>query len=109
MKLRPFIAALLTFWLVIGPAGTAWAAYATTPCESMSGMGQPLPPADDCCGGGAMDASACLGACMATGPAAVAAALLVLHAAASAIPGLSLQYATVLSPPDIAPPKALVS
>jgi hypothetical protein len=109
MKLRPFIAALLTFWLIVGPVGTAWAAYAASPCESMGSMSQPLPKGD-CCGD-AMDAAACLSACMATSPAAATPAVSVprLEPAAGGIPSLSLRYATVLAPPDIAPPKTSAS
>ena len=108
MKLRPFVAAVLTFWLIVGPAGTAWAAYAATPCETMGSMSQPQP--EDCCGTG-MGAAACLSACMATSPAAAAPEPLVqrAQAAETGIPGLSLRYATVLAPPDIAPPKTFVS
>jgi len=109
MKLRPIIAALLTFWLIIGPVGTAWAAYAATPCESMGSMSQPLPQGD-CCGDG-MDAAACLSACMATSPAAATPVVSIqrLEVTAAAIPGFSLRYATVLAPPDIAPPKTSAS
>jgi hypothetical protein len=109
MKLRSFIAALLTFWLVVGPVGTVWAANAPVPCDSM-GMNQPLPTADDCCGD-EMDASACLSACMAAAAVALPSSsrIIRLDPGASAVPGLSLRYATLLAPPDIAPPKAFVS
>jgi hypothetical protein len=109
MKLRPFLTVLLAFWLAFGPVATAWAAYVATPCESIGGMNQPL-PADDCCGD-AMDASECLGACIAAFPAAAAPAMQVLEGegAGSAIPGLFLRYATILAPPDITPPKPFVS
>src|SRR5688500_10003668 len=109
MKLRPFIAALLAFWLIVGPVGTAWAAYAATPCESMGSMSQPLPQGD-CCGEG-MATAACLSACMATSPAAATPAVSIqrLEDTAAAIPSFSLRYATVLAPPDIAPPKTSVS
>jgi hypothetical protein len=109
MKLRSFIAALLTFWLIVGPLGTAWAAYAATPCESMGSMSQPLPKGD-CCGG-SMDAVACLSACMATSPAAATPVVSGqrLKLTTTAIPSLSLRYATVLAPPDIAPPKTSAS
>ena len=109
MTLRRFIAAILTFWLVIGPVGTLWAANAPVPCDSM-GMNQPLPPADDCCGD-EMDALACLSTCMAASPVALPSSSCIVHldTVASAVPGLSLRYATLLAPPDIAPPKAFVS
>jgi hypothetical protein len=110
MKMRPLIAVVLAFWFVIGPVGTALAAYVATPCDSMSGMNQPLPPADDCCGE-SMDLAACLSACASTAPTAVAPALHILAAepVTTAIPGGPLRYATVLAPPDIAPPKSSVS
>ena len=109
MKLRPFIAALLTFSLIVGPVGTAWAAYAATPCESMGSMSQPVPQGD-CCGE-AMDAAACLSACLAMSPIAAAPEQQIqrLQLTESSIPSLSLRYATVLAPPDVAPPKTFVS
>jgi hypothetical protein len=109
MKPRPFIAVLLTFWLIVGPIGTAWGASAPTPCESMGSMSQPLPQGD-CCGE-TMDPAACLSACLAASPVAAAPQVPMqrLELTATAIPSLSLRYATVLAPPDIAPPKAFVS
>lgn len=109
MKLRPFIAALLAFWLVFGPVGTAMASSAPAPCESMGSMSQPVPQGD-CCGE-AMDAAACLNACLATSPAAATPeqGTQRLQLTESSIPSLSLRYATVLAPPDIAPPKPLLS
>ena len=109
MKLRSFIAAVLTFWLIVGPVGTALAASGAAPCESMGAMSQALPHGD-CCGD-TMDAASCLSACLATSS--VAAALeqqtTQLQLAGSSIPGRSLRYATLLAPPDIAPPKTFVS
>jgi hypothetical protein len=109
MKLRPFVAALLAFWLIVGPVGTAWAAYAATPCESMGSMNKPVPQGD-CCGE-AMDAAACLSACLAMSPivAALEQQIQRLQLTESSIPSLSLRYATVLAPPDVAPPKTFVS
>ena len=109
MKLRPFIAALVTFWLIFGPVGTAWAASAPAPCESMASMSGSLPHGE-CCGD-AMDAAACLSACLATSPLAAAPEQQMQRPwlTASRIPSLSLRYATVLAPPDIAPPKTFVS
>ena len=108
MKLRPFIATLLAFWLVFGPVGTAMAS-APAPCESMDSASQPVPQGD-CCGD-AMDAAACLNACLATSPAAATPeqGTQRLRLTGSSIPSLSLRYATVLAPPDIAPPKTLLS
>ncbi len=110
MKLRTFLAALLTVWLAIAPVANTWAAAKATPCESMGSMNQPLPPADDCCDG-AMDASVCLKACATAAPVALAPALHMLgtETVGSAVPPLSVQYATMLAPPDIAPPKRSVS
>ena len=109
MKLRPFIAAFLAFWLIVGPVGTAWAAYAATPCESMGSMSQPLPQGD-CCPEG-MDAAACLSACLAISPSAAAPAHLTqqLHISDTVVPSLPIRHAAVLAPPDIAPPKSFVS
>jgi hypothetical protein len=109
MKLRRFIAALLTFWLMLAPVGTALAAAAPTPCESMGSMSQSLPHGD-CCGD-TMDAASCLSACLATSPLAAAPEQQIhrLQVTESSIPSLSLRYATVLAPPDIAPPKTFVS
>ena len=109
MKLRPFIAALLTFWLILGPVGTALAASAPTPCESMGSMSQSLPHGD-CCGD-TMDAASCLSACMASSPVAAAREQQTtrLELAGSSIPSVSLRYATLLAPPDIAPPKTSIS
>jgi hypothetical protein len=101
---------LLGFWLILAPAASAWAAFAATPtpCEAMGGMGEP--PADGCCGGG-MDAAACLSACIGAATVIVtgAAPLLPVELAQDGVPGISLRYATVLAPPDIAPPKSFVS
>jgi hypothetical protein len=109
MKLRPFIAALLTFWLIAGPVGMAWAASAAAPCESMGSMSQPLPEGD-CCDGG-MDTADCLSACMAASPMAAVPAqpMQRLQVSETAVPGLPLRYATLVAPPDIAPPKPFVS
>lgn len=109
MKLRPFVAALVTFWLILGPVGTAWAASAPPPCESMGSMSGSAPHGE-CCGD-AMDAAACLSACLAAAPVAAAPQQQVhsLQLAESSLPGLASRHATVLAPPDIAPPKTLVS
>lgn len=109
MKLRPFIAALLAFWLAFGPVGTALASSAPAPCESMSTMSQPVPQGE-CCGE-AMDAATCLSACLAVSPVALAPEQPIqrLQPTASSIPSFSLRYATVLAPPDVAPPKTFVS
>jgi hypothetical protein len=75
----------------------------------MGSMSQPVPQGD-CCGE-AMDAAACLSACLATSPlvAAPEQPIQRLQLTESSIPGLSLRYATVLAPPDVAPPKTFVS
>ena len=109
MKLRPFIAALLAFWLVFGPVGIALASSAPAPCESMGSMSQVVPQGE-CCGE-TMDAATCLSACPVTSPVAATPEqrMQQLHLTDSLIPGLSLRYATVLAPPDVAPPKTFVS
>lgn len=109
MKLRPFIAALLAFWLAFGPVGTALASSAPAPCESMGSMSQPVPQSD-CCGD-TMDAATCLSACLATPPVAATPeqGIQRLQVTEPRIPGISLRYATVFAPPDVAPPKPFVS
>lgn len=109
LSYRSVVAALLACWLVLGPVASAWGAYAATPCESMGSMSQPLPQGD-CCGD-KMDTAACLSACIAASPVAVASALEVqrLELAETAIPSFTFRYATVFAPPDITPPKAFVS
>ena len=97
---------LLAFWLTLAPAAGALAQMGDTPCESMS-MSM---PADDCCSND-MDASACLTVCLAAAaalPAAIAPAI----AAKPSAPVLTtpeLRRASILAPPDIAPPKPSVS
>jgi|SRR5687768_2241820 len=109
MKLRSFIAALLTFWLIAGPVGMAWAASAPAPCESMGSMSQPQPQGD-CCDDG-MDAAACLSACIAASPVAAVPAqpMQRLQVSERVVPRLTARYATIVAPPDIAPPKSSVS
>ena len=106
MKSRPLIAALLAFWLAFGPVVTAWAQSADKPCESM-GMSM---PADDCCGNG-MDQGKCLSACLAVAPAIAAPASPAFSSvtASAVIATLSFRHASILAPPDIAPPKSSVS
>jgi hypothetical protein len=108
LSYRSIIAAILAFYLVLGPAVSALAADAATPCESMGSMSQPLP--DDCCGD-AMNAAACLSACIAASSVAVAGQVSAqrLEASDAAIPSISLRYATIFAPPDSAPPKPSVS
>ena len=104
-KHRAFFAALLSIWLVLGPAGAAWAS-GETQCESMMGM----LPADDCCGDGKAALTSCAGVCAAPamgtefiGPNVRA------GEPAGIVPFLEVRYATRAAPPDIAPPKAVVS
>jgi hypothetical protein len=106
VKSRPLIAAILAFWLAFGPVATAWAQSADKPCES-TGMSM---PADDCCGSG-MDQANCLSACMAVAPAIAAPASPALSsiAASAVLATLSFRHASILAPPDIAPPKSSVS
>jgi hypothetical protein len=106
LKNRAVMIALLALWLAIGPVASAWAVSVSQPCESMSAS----VPADECCGN-AMDNNACLSACMAgaplmTPPAIQTAGVVPVQVT---IPSLSLRYATVLAPPDVAPPKSFVS
>ena len=67
-------------------------------------------PADDCCGEG-MNLGKCLSACLAVAPS-IAAPALQAHAADAVfagVPMLSFRHASILAPPDIAPPKSFVS
>jgi hypothetical protein len=106
MNPRAFVAVLLAFWLAFGPLASAWAQSADKPCESMS-MSM---PADDCCGDG-MEQAKCLSACLAAAPAVAAPALqpAAVRAAAAVVVPLSFRHVSILAPPDIAPPKPLVS
>ena len=105
-RYRPLVAALLALWLVLGPAGSAWAATsASTPCESMGAS----VPADDCCGD-KMEAAACLSACLLLSPG------ITTTAADTVVPAefivytiASVRYASLLAPPDIVPPRSFVS
>ena len=106
MKARPLIATLLAFWIAFGPPASVLAQSADTPCESMSMS----TPADDCCGEG-VDVGKCLSACLAVAPSMTAPAL---QAAApdltlSVVETLASRHASMLAPPDIAPPKSSVS
>lgn len=106
MRLRTLIVSLLSFWFAFGPAMGALAQAADKPCESMA----MTLPADDCCGSG-MDQAKCLSACVASAPAipspAVAQApIFSSNAAAVAAP---IRHASIVAPPDIAPPKPIVS
>lgn len=106
LKHRALLAAFLAFWLAFGPAASAWAPSADKPCESMA-MSM---PAEDCCGE-AMDQAECLSGCLIVAPAMAAPAaqrvpLVVSVAIAAKRPS---RHASVLAPPDIAPPKPFVS
>ena len=100
------LAAFLAFWLAFGPAASAWAQSADQPCESMA-MSM---PADDCCGDG-MDPAKCLNACLAVAPAITAGPVhgIPLVVATAIVAGRPSRHASVLAPPDIAPPKHFVS
>jgi hypothetical protein len=106
LKNRAIFAALVAFWLAFGPAASAWAQSIDGPCESMS-MSM---AADDCCGDDT-DQAKCLSACLPVSPAAAVAALRLdpSLAVAAAVPNSSFRHASVLAPPDAAPPKADVS
>ena len=106
-KGRTLIAAILAFWLVLGPAGGAWASGGGASCESMVGT----LAADDCCGGDNTAATACAGVCAAAslGLRLSAPALPHMHGSSVALPSLFVRYASRAAPPDIAPPKLFVS
>lgn len=107
MRLRTLIFALLSFWLAFGSAmASVVQAAADRPCESMT----MTIPADDCCGGG-MEQAKCLAACLAVAPVmlaptpqSVASAVAATHIAKPC-----MRHASIVAPPDIAPPKVLVS
>jgi hypothetical protein len=100
------LASLFAFWLAFGPVATAIAQSSQAPCESMA-MSM---PADDCCGEG-MDQASCLAACLSASPAMGAATLdfaPILSSPAALVKPV-LRPASILAPPDIAPPKPSVS
>jgi hypothetical protein len=106
-KNRILIVALLVLFVGFGPGAGAWAqASADMPCDSMS-MSM---PADDCCGEG-MDPASCLSACLAASPALAveSARIPVSDGTPALITAPSFRRASLLAPPDIAPPKPLVS
>lgn len=104
LKHRALIAAVLAFWLVVGPAGGAWASGGGASCESMTSP----PPADDCCGGGSAAANACAGVCAAAslGIAFIAPQVPRIDGTARPAPWMYAGYASRAAPPDIDPPKS---
>jgi len=103
---RVLLGSLLAFWLAFGPAASALAQSADKPCES---TGMSAPADDDCCGD--MDAAKCLSVCLA-GSAAMTARVFSMEAPVqveTAVAPLSIRHASILAPPDIAPPKFSVS
>jgi hypothetical protein len=109
VKLRSVIVALLSFWFAFGPLATVWAqsVAADEPCESMN-MSMPM-QGHDCCGD--MDQAKCLSICLSAAPAIAFSALRLdpMVAVAAAVPASSTQHASILAPPDAAPPKLSVS
>lgn len=106
MKLRALIVALLSFWFAFGPALGALAQAADPPCESMA----MTVPADECCEG-AMEAAKCWSACVSSAPAMAAAvvARCPICGASSAVVAEPLRHASFFTPPEVAPPKSVVS
>jgi hypothetical protein len=107
VKKRCVIMVLFAFWLAFGPSVSAWAASVDEPCES---MGMSAPANDGCCND-AMDQAACLSACLAASPAMAAPGLPTSEFAPadSVVVPPFFRHASVLAPPDIAPPKSSVS
>jgi hypothetical protein len=105
VKARSIIVALLAFWLAFGPAASAWAQSLEKPCESMS-----MTMTHDGCGDG-MDQTSCLGACLTASPAISVVILQTAPADPTQSPVLllALERASVLAPPDVAPPKSFLS
>ena len=106
-KLRVLIAAFLAFWLVLGPAGGAWASGGGASCESMMST----LPADDCCGGDNAAVTSCAGVCTAAslGIRLTPPALARIDRTGAPLASLFTRYASRAAPPDVAPPKILVS
>jgi hypothetical protein len=106
LNARFLFVTLLAFWLAFGPAASVLAQSADIPCESMSMS----TPTDDCCGAG-VDLNKCLSACLAVAPAMNAPAVQAAapELAFSVVDALSFRHASILAPPDIAPPKSFLS
>jgi len=106
LRSRTLIVAVLALWLAIGPAASAWAQLLEKTCES-----QAMAMSHDGCCGDEADQASCLGACLMASPAIPMAAPQTLPAdpAQSLILGFALEHASVLAPPDVAPPKSFLS
>lgn len=106
-KLRVFIAALLAFWLVLGPAGGAWASGGGASCESMMGT----LPADDCCGENETAATSCAGVCAAAslGIAFASQELQRVGDASAAVPSPCDRHVSRTTAPDLGPPRPSIS
>lgn len=106
MRSRTLIVAVLAFWLAIGPAAIAWAQLLEKTCES-----QTMAMSHDGCCGDEMDTVSCLSSCLMASPAIPAAMLQTLPAdpAQSPVVRFAFEHASVLAPPDLAPPKPFLS
>ena len=100
------VVALFAIWFAFGPVVPAWAQSGDTPCESMNMS----TPADGCCGDD-MNQAKCLSACLSVSPAIAFPGPIVevTVALSTAVPASSFRHASVLAPPDAAPPKTFVS
>jgi hypothetical protein len=106
LRSRSLIVAVLAVWLAIGPAASAWAQLLEKTCETPTmAMSH-----DGCCGDEA-DQASCLGACLMAAPAIPVATpqLLPNDPAGSPVVRFTLEHASVLAPPDVAPPKSFLS
>jgi hypothetical protein len=106
LRSRTLIVAVLALWLAIGPAASAWAQLLEKTCESAAmAMSH-----DGCCGDEA-DQASCLGACLMAAPAIPVATAQPLpnDPAQSPVVRVTLEHASILAPPDVAPPKSFLS
>jgi hypothetical protein len=106
LRSRTFIVAVLAFWLAIGPAASAWTHVLEKACESAS-----MAMSHDGCCGDEMDAASCLSSCLMASPAMPVANPQTLPADPAQSPVLcfTMEHPSVLAPPDVAPPKSILS
>ncbi|HEY7238131.1 MAG TPA: hypothetical protein VH600_03110 [Burkholderiales bacterium] len=106
MKSRTFIVAVVAFWLAVGPAASAWAHVLEKVCDTTS-----MAMSHDGCCDDEMDTASCLSSCLMASPAIPVATPQTMadDPAQSPVLGLALEHASVLAPPDVAPPKSFVS
>jgi hypothetical protein len=106
LRSRTLIVAVLAFWLAIGPAASAWAQLLEKTCETPT-----MAMSHDGCCGDEMDTASCLSSCLMASPALPVATPQTLPSdpAQSPVVRFTLERASVLAPPEVAPPKSLLS